>query len=161
MSVFSSVKALDVGDTAPVTSGTTETGATLNLGDVYKQNKYTLIFFFPKAGTSGCTAQGCSLRDAYDSLSKQGVAIIGASTDTVEKQAEFKKENHFPFTLLADPDKKIIDAFGVGTMRVPLMGELAHRQAYLVKDGKIIYADHKGSTTKQADDILAVLKTQS
>ena len=56
--------------------------------------------FYPRAGTSGCTAQGCSLRDSYEVLGKAGVAIIGVSTDSPAKQAEFKKDNRLPFTLL-------------------------------------------------------------
>ena len=147
-------KPLEIGADAPVLSALTETGATLNLADVYKQQSYTLVYFFPRAETSGCTAQGCSLRDAYEVLTKKGVAVIGVSTDSVAKQAEFKAAHHFPFTLLADPEKKVIDAFGVGTLWLPVLGTMAHRQAYLVHQGKIVYADHDGSTSKQAQDIL-------
>ena len=147
-------KPLDLGADAPAITATTETGATLNLGEVYKQNDYTLVYFYPRAKTSGCTAQGCSLRDAYEVLTKKGVAVIGVSTDSAAKQAEFKAEQHFPFTLIADPEKKVIDAFGVGTLWLPGLGTIAHRQAYLVHQGKIVYADHDGSTTKQAQDIL-------
>lgn len=142
---------LKPGDPAPAVSATTDAGATLDLADVYSKNKYTLVYFYPKAFTPGCTAQGCSLRDAYDVLAEKGVAIIGVSTDSVEAQKKFKDDNHFQFTLLADTDKKVKTAFGVpGEAR-------AARQAYLIKGGKIIYADHKGSTSKQADDILAAL----
>src|ERR1700679_300979 len=74
---------LKVGDAAPAVTGVTETGAQLNLGDVYKQQAYTLVYFYPRAGTSGCTKQGCSLRDAYEELTKKGVAVIGVSTDDV------------------------------------------------------------------------------
>ncbi len=142
---------LKPGDPAPAVSATTDTGATLDLAQVYSDNKYTLVYFYPKASTPGCTAQGCSLRDAYDVLAGKGVAIIGVSTDSVEAQRKFKADNHFQFTLLADTDKKVKTAF-----RVP--GEArAARQAYLIKAGRILYADHKGSTSKQAEDILAVL----
>lgn len=139
---------LNVGDPAPAVTGVTETGAELNLADVYKQQPYTLVYFFPKAFTPGCTAQGCSLRDAYDVLAKKGVAVIGVSTDSVEKQKEFKARERFPFTLIADTDKKVMKAFGQRGVW------FASRQAYLIHDGKIVYADHKGSTTKQAQDIL-------
>lgn len=142
---------LEVGATAPEVSGVTETGATLNLGEVYKQSPYTLVYFYPKAGTKGCTLQGCSLRDAYENLTTKGVTVIGVSTDTVEAQRKFKEEEHFPFTLIADTDQKVMKAFGVPGVK------FASRQAYLIHDGKIVYADHKGSTTKQADDILNFL----
>jgi peroxiredoxin Q/BCP len=161
MSTTAPGKPLDVNDPAPVLTAVTDTGATIDLGQVYQKNKYTLVYFYPRAGTPGCTAQGCSLRDAYEVLTKSGVTVIGVSTDDSAKQADFKKENHLPFTLIADPEKKVIDAFGVGTRNIPLLGTMAHRQAYLVKGGKIVYADHKGSTKTQADEILAFVKQDS
>ena len=82
---------LKIGDAAPVLSATTDAGTTLNLADVYKKNNYTLVWFYPKALTGGCTKQGCSLRDASADLKKHGVAVIGVSTDPVEKQKEFKR----------------------------------------------------------------------
>ena len=62
---FASAEPLKVGDAAPVVSGVTDSGATLNLGDLYKKNPYTLIYFYPKADTPGCTRQACGIRDAY------------------------------------------------------------------------------------------------
>jgi peroxiredoxin Q/BCP len=159
LAMFSFAKAdpLKVGDPAPVLSGTTETGATLNLGDVYKQQTYTLVYFYPKAGTSGCTKQGCSLRDAYEQLTQKGVAVIGVSHDTVEAQKAFKDEYHFPFPLIADHDKKVTGAFGVPDI---MLTGLATRQAFLIKDGKIVWADYKAATSKQADDVLKVVAAQ-
>ncbi|RRJ98296.1 peroxiredoxin [Opitutaceae bacterium TAV4] len=143
---------LDAGADAPHVSATTETGAKINLADVYSKNTYTLVFFYPKAFTGGCTAQSCSLRDGYESLAALGVAIIGVSTDNVETQRRFKEENRLPYTLLADTDKTVAQAFGQPS------GGRASRQAYLIKDNKIIYADHKGTTSKQAETILAFIK---
>src|ERR1700750_959570 len=102
---FAKAEALNVGDAAPVISGTTDEGATLNLGDVYKKNNYTVVWFYPKALTGGCTKQGCSLRDGAADLTKHGAAVVGVSVDPVEKQKEFKETNHFPFPLIADTDK--------------------------------------------------------
>lgn len=144
---------LKVGDPAPVLSATTDEGTTLNLGDVYQKNPYTLVWFYPKALTGGCTKQGCSLRDAAADLKKHGVAVIGVSTDSVEKQKEFKDVNHFPFPLLADTDKKVIKAFG----QTGLI--MASREAYLIKDGKIVYHDEK-QTDKQAENVLKFLNAQ-
>jgi peroxiredoxin Q/BCP len=151
---------LKVGDAAPAVTGVTETGAKLNLADVYKKQPYTLVYFYPKAETKGCTAQGCSLRDGYDELTKKGVAIIGVSLDNAEAQKAFKENHKFQFTLLADPDKTVVTAFGVPTKSIPALGEIAVRQAYLIKDGKIIYTDYKGTTDKQAETILKVLAEQ-
>jgi peroxiredoxin Q/BCP len=151
---------LKVGDKAPTVAGVTETGAMLNLGDVYAKQTYTLVYFYPKADTKGCTAQGCSLRDAYDELTKKGVAVIGVSLDNAAAQKAFKDKNNFQFTLIADPDKTVVNAFGVPTKSIPGLGEIALRQAYLIKDGKIIWLDYKAKTTDQAADVLKVLADQ-
>lgn len=149
-----------VGDPAPLVSATTDTGAKIDLGDVYSKHAYTLIYFYPKADTPGCTKQGCSLRDGYEALTKQGVAVIGVSHDDVKAQADFKKKYDLPFTLIADTDKAVINAFGVPTRTVPLMGEFASRSAYLIKGGKIVYTDYKGTTEQQAKVILDFIAAQ-
>ncbi len=146
---------LKVGDPAPAVSGVlTDEGKPLDLGAVYKKSPYTLVWFYPKALTGGCTKQGCSLRDANAELAKKGVTIIGVSTDPVEKQREFKEVNHFPFTLLADTDKKVVKAFGQSGVM------MAAREAYLIKDGRIVYKDEK-QTDKQAENVLAYLNSKS
>lgn len=145
-------EALQVGAAAPVLSAKTDDGSTLNLGDIYKANDYTLVWFYPKALTGGCTKQGCSLRDAAADLKARGVAVIGVSTDPVEKQKEFKDVNHFPFPLLADTDKAVIKAFGQNGA-----GPMAAREAYLVdRRGKVVYHDEK-QTEHQAEKVLEFL----
>lgn len=160
IAAFANAEPLKVGDKAPTVTAVTETGATLNLGDVYQKQKYTLVYFYPKADTKGCTAQGCSLRDAYEQLTKKGVAVIGVSLDNTADQKAFKDKYSFPFTLIADPDRKVVNAFGVPTRQVPNRGEFASRQAYLIKDRKIIYTDYTGTTDKQAEVILKVIADQ-
>jgi len=153
LAMFTSVASaepLKVGDAAPLVSAVTDSGTTLSLGDVYAKNAYTLVWFYPKALTGGCTKQGCSLRDANADLTAKGVAIIGVSTDTVEKQKEFKTVNNFPFPLLADTEKKVIKAFGQSAVM------FASREAYLIKDGKIVYKD-SGVTSEQAANVLKYL----
>lgn len=154
LGIFARAEALKVGADAPVVSATTDAGTTLNLGDVYKQNDYTLVWFYPKALTGGCTKQGCSLRDATADLKKKGVAVVGVSVDPVELQKKFKETNNFPFPLLADTDKKVIKAFGQSG------GMMASREAYLVdRKGKIVYHDEK-QTDKQAEMVLAFLNAK-
>jgi peroxiredoxin Q/BCP len=152
---FASADPLPVGAAAPAVSAPTDSGSTLDLASVYASNAYTLVYFYPKADTPGCTAQGCSLRDAYAELSAKGVAVIGVSTDSVEAQRAFKEKYKLPFTLLADTEKKVMRAFGQSGIM------FASREAYLIHKGKIVYADHKGSTKKQADDILAFLAAKT
>jgi peroxiredoxin Q/BCP len=155
ISFSSAAEPLAVGSPAPKVAALTDAGATLDLGDLYSKQKYTLVYFYPRADTPGCTAQGCSLRDAYEALTQKGVAIVGVSTDSVKSQAEFKAKYKFPFTLLADTEKAVLKAFGVGST----FG-FSSRQAFLIQDGKVVYADHKGSTKQQADDILKFLAAQ-
>lgn len=161
LAMTNSAKAeLKVGDKAPEVTGITETGQQLNLADVYSKQTYTLVYFFPKADTPGCTAQGCSLRDAYEKLTKEGVAVIGVSLDQVGAQKAFKEKYDFPFTLMADPDRTVIDAFGVTVKDVPTFGKFAKREAFLIRDGKIVWADYSAKTTEQADDVLKVIAEQ-
>ncbi len=145
---------LQVGDAAPLVSAVADNGKTLVLGDVYARQAYTLVYFYPKAGTSGCTAQGCSLRDAYEDLVARGVAVIGVSTDSVAAQRLFKEANHFPFPLIADTDQKVMQAFGVGTYPG---SNHAQRQAFLIKEGKVVWLDQTASTSRQATDVLKVI----
>lgn len=156
LTMFSFLNAapLEVGADAPAVSALADDGKELNLADVYSKNDYTLVYFYPKAGTSGCTRQGCSLRDAYADLTKKGVAVVGVSTDSVEAQRKFREEQNFPFPLLADTEKNVVKAFGQSGLM------FASRQAYLIHKGKIVYADHKGSTTEQANDILKYLASK-
>jgi thioredoxin-dependent peroxiredoxin len=152
---FARAEPLKIGDKAPVVSAKTDDGSTLNLGDVYKKNDYTLVWFYPKALTGGCTKQGCSLRDASAELKKKGVAVVGVSVDPVAKQKEFKDVNHFPYPLLADTDKKVMTAFGQDAAK-----PVAAREAYLVdRNGKIVYHDEK-QTEKQAEKVLEFLNSK-
>jgi thioredoxin-dependent peroxiredoxin len=142
-----------VGDNAPAASGITDAGQKINFADIYSKQTYTLVYFYPKADTPGCTAQGCSLRDGYEALTQKGVAVIGVSHDGVDAQKAFKDKYHLPFTLVADTDDTVMAAFGVPTYP----GGMAHRSAYLIKGGKVVYTDYKGTTKTQAQAILDVL----
>jgi peroxiredoxin Q/BCP len=149
-----SADSLKVGDAAPVVSGTTDAGAALNLGELYGKHDYTVVWFYPKALTGGCTKQGCSLRDAATDLTKHGATVVGVSLDSVEKQKEFKDANHFPFPLIADTDKTVAKAFGQSALVV------ASRECYVInREGKIVYKD-AGVTDQQAANVLAFLATQ-
>lgn len=147
---------LKIGDPIPSVTADDQDGRPVNLAEAGKSG-YTLIYFYPKAMTPGCTAQACSLREAYCELQNKGVKIFGVSLDTVDSQKEFSEKEHLPFDLLSDREKKITSAFGVPL----LLNGFASRQAYLFKDGKLVWMDTHASTEKQASDVLAVLAQQS
>jgi peroxiredoxin Q/BCP len=113
---------------------------------------YLLVYFYPKADTPGCTKQACSLRDSYAALTEKGVKIFGVSTDSVKAQKAFKDKYKLPFDLLADEDGTVVTAFGV-----PKTMGFAKRQAFLFKDGKLVWRDLTASTEQQAADVLKVV----
>src|SRR5262245_44643608 len=98
-----SAQALPVGAAAPVLEAVNQDGQKLNLGDYYRKG-LVLVYFYPKADTPGCTAQACSLRDAYTDLLQEGVTVIGVSHDGPAAQKKFQEKYRLPFVLLADTD---------------------------------------------------------
>ncbi len=75
--------------------------------------KRLLIFFFPKAGTSGCTDQACGFRDAFPQIEAKGALVIGISPDAPKALAKWRAKESLPYILLSDPDHRLADAFGV------------------------------------------------
>ncbi|MGH8045637.1 MAG: peroxiredoxin [Chthoniobacterales bacterium] len=148
---------LTVGAAAPDITANDENGKPVKFSDVYKKGELTLVYFYPKANTGGCTAQACSLRDAIVDLKEIGVTVIGVSHDTPAEQLSFKTKFELPFTLIADSDGAVIKAFGVPTYP----GGMAHRQSFIVKDGKIAWRSLDAKTkehAKEVEDAVAALK---
>ncbi len=139
---------LDVGAPAPALTAPDENGNPVDLAAVFEQGM-TLVYFYPKADTPGCTAQACSLRDEIADLTTAGVTVLGVSNDSPEAQKKFKEKYNLPFTLLADSEGKVIEAFGVPTM---VMG-IAKRQSFLVKDGKIAWRSLNAQTATHAAEV--------
>ena len=102
---------LKVGDNAPSFSGTDQNGKQHSLAD-YKGKKL-VVFFYPKANTPGCTAEACDLRDNYERFQSNNYELLGVSADSAKAQKKFEEKYSFPFSLLADEDKSVIEAFGV------------------------------------------------
>lgn len=143
---------LAVGADAPKLVCQDQDGKEVKLADAYAKG-LTLFFFYPKANTPGCTKQACSLRDGFADLEKKSVKVYGVSFDDVASQKKFQGDHKLPYSLLADPEGKIVSAFGV-----PAKGKYASRQAYLVKDGKIAWRSLQASTDKQAADVMKALE---
>ncbi|MFM7182539.1 MAG: peroxiredoxin [Verrucomicrobiales bacterium] len=139
---------IELGAPAPAVTASDHDGKDVDIA-AESATGYTFVFFYPKANTPGCTKQACSLRDAYTSLTTKGIKVIGVSRDTVVNQKSFATEQKLPYRLLADPDGKVTEAFGV-----PTLANLAKRQAYLFKDGRLVWRDLAASTDQQAAEVL-------
>jgi peroxiredoxin Q/BCP len=145
-------KALAVGDPAPDVTAQDQDGQPIRLTDLYGEG-YTLIYFYPKAGTFGCTIQACGFRDAFDELRSRGVRVIGVSSDRPGAQRQFREKYRLPFTLLADSGRTAAKAFGVSV----ILG-MTFRQSFLIKDGKIIWRDLSASVRNPEAEVLRAVE---
>ena len=148
-------KPLEVGDAAPDVVSRDERGNEVRLADFYGDG-FTLVYFYPKADTPGCTAQACSLRDDFAELQARGVRVVGVSADGPEAQRRFKEKYRLPFVLLADRERAVAKAFGV-----PLVLGMTHRQSFLIHGARIVWRDLSASTRAQAKDVLNALERLS
>lgn len=103
--------ALVIGDKIPASLGKDQNGKEVVSKDF--EGKKLALYFYPKDNTPGCTAQACSLRDGYQDLIKEGYAIVGVSVDSEESHQKFITKYELPFTLIADTNKQLVEAFGV------------------------------------------------
>ena len=149
----SKVKALEVGDQAPVIVVADQSGTDISLADVYAKGP-TLVYFYPKADTPGCKAQACSLRDSFADLSAENLQILGVSRDSSESQKKFQGKYNLPFTLLADLDGKVAEAFGVPSI---LGMPVSRRQSFIVKGEKIVWKSASAKTGDHAAEVQAAL----
>ena len=155
LALFAQGAPLAVGASAPEISAVDQDGKTVNFKNVYVKGP-TLVYFYPKADTPGCTKQGCSIRDSWEDLKKAGIQVIGVSEDKVEAQKAFAQKYNLPHTLIADSDGKVAAAFGTDMILGKL---LTQRQSFLVKDGKIAWTMLKGTSTEtHAKDVLAAVQ---
>lgn len=132
------MKTLQAGDTVPNFTVNDEAGNSVSLSD-YKGKKL-VVFFYPKANTPGCTAEACNLRDHYAALQDAGYSLLGVSADSEKKQANFKNKFDFPFPLLADENKEVINAFGVWGPKKFMGKEYdgIHRKTFLVDGNGVV-----------------------
>lgn len=101
---------LTAGMPAPHFEGTDQNGKTVKLSSFL--GKKVVLYFYPKDDTPGCTAEACSLRDNYNELLKKGFIVLGVSPDSEKSHAKFAGKYNLPFPLIADPQKKILSAYG-------------------------------------------------
>jgi len=101
---------LSTGDPAPDFTLPTDDGRTVSLAD--SRGRKTIVYFYPAAMTPGCTAQACDFTDSLSSLHAAGYDVLGISPDPPAKLATFREEDGLTITLLSDPDKSVIQAYG-------------------------------------------------
>ncbi|MBS1528329.1 MAG: thioredoxin-dependent thiol peroxidase [Bacteroidetes bacterium] len=102
---------LKEGDKAPGFTAKDQDGNTVSLSDF--KGKSLVLYFYPQDDTPTCTKEACNFRDNYQSLLTQGFSVVGVSFDTEKSHKKFIKKYNLPFPLISDPDKKIIEAYGV------------------------------------------------
>ncbi|MCX6171674.1 MAG: thioredoxin-dependent thiol peroxidase [Flavobacterium sp.] len=147
---------LKKGDKAPSFSGKDQDGNNHALTD-YKGKKL-VVFFYPKANTPGCTAEACDLRDNFERFNINNYALLGVSADNAKAQANFKNKFEFPFPLLADEDKSVIQAFGVWGPK-KFMGKVydgIHRTTFVINEEGFI--DEVITEVKTKDHASQILK---
>jgi len=142
---------LELGETAPDARVFDVRGEEVWLRHFYGR-PFTLIYFFPKANTYGCTKQACGLRENFEPLKARDVTVIGISADRPETQRRFSEKLHLPFLLLADPKHEAARAFGV-----PLVAGFPRRQAFLIRGDTLVWRDLHAETTRHAATVLRAL----
>jgi peroxiredoxin Q/BCP len=143
------------GIAAPAFKTTDANGETVNLKDF--RGKKVVLYFYPKDDTPGCTKEACSFRDAFSKFKKRGITILGVSPDSEKSHQKFVSKYKLPFTLLADTDHSIADAYGVYGEK-KFMGRTymgIHRTTFLIDEkGKIKKVFEKVKPEDHADEVL-------
>ena len=146
------------GDVAPGFSATTNGGGRVSLADF--KGKDVVLYFYPKDDTPGCTREACAFRDHFAEFKKRGAVVLGVSTDPVKSHDKFAGKYKLPFMLLADEDKKIVEAYGVWGEK-SFMGRKylgTHRVTFLIgPDGRIKRIWPKVKPEEHAAEVLAAL----
>ena len=149
---------LKEGDKAPEFTALTNGGGEVSLSDF--KGKSVILYFYPRDNTPGCTKEACAFRDEFAAFKKKGAVVLGVSTDSAKSHDKFVEKQKLPFTLLADGDKKIVQAYGVWGekrfMGMKFMG--TNRVTFLIgPDGRIKKIWPKVKPAQHAEEVLASL----
>jgi len=150
---------LTKGDMAPTFTTKDQNGKEIKLSD-YKGSKVAL-YFYPKDMTPGCTNQACNLRDNFAELKEEGIVVLGVSPDDEARHQKFIDKHELPFTLIADTEKEVINAYGVWGPKKFMGKEYdgLHRTTFLInEEGKIHEVIKKPKTKAHAEEILNLFK---
>jgi len=141
---------VQIGDKVPAFQATTQTGESFT--DASLIGKKHILFFYPQDDTPTCTKEACNLRDNYSFLEKQGYTVLGISKDTEKKHQKFIEKYNLPFSLIADPDLSVLNAFGfygpkmfmgkqvTGTYRTTVITDEQGMITHIIED--VVAADH-------------------
>jgi peroxiredoxin Q/BCP len=141
------------GDTAPLFTGQDQDGKTFKLKSLIGK-KIVLLYFYPKDNTPGCTKEACGFRDRLGELQTNNVEVIGVSFDSAENHKKFIADYNLNFRLLADPDGKIVDAYGVQVVG----RKMARRVSFLIGlDGKIVHVTDSGNPDLHFNEMNAAI----
>ena len=149
---------LKSGDKAPNFSSINQDGKTISLSDFNGQK--LVLFFFPKANTPGCTLEACNLSDNFDRFKAAGYNILGVSADSTKRQLNFKNKYNFPYDLLADENKSVINSYGVWGPKKFMGREYdgIHRVTFIMNESsEVMHVVHKPKTKDHANEILKLL----
>lgn len=150
---------LAVGTKAPEFTTVDQEGKRRSLSDF--QGKKLILYFYPKDNTSGCTKEACAFRDHFDRFRQLGVEVVGVSIDSEKSHQSFAQKYALPFTLLADADKSLVQAYGVWGEK-SLYGKKylgTHRVTYLIDEsGRVAAVFPKVKPEKHAEELLALLE---
>jgi peroxiredoxin Q/BCP len=146
---------LNAGDQAPDFSTKDAKGNPVKLSD-FKGQK-VVVYFYPKDDTPGCTKEACSFRDSHDTYEQSGIKVLGVSLDNEDSHQAFASKYNLPFTLLADTDHSVSDAFGVygeqswGDKK--FMG-VARKTFLIDEQGKVKKVFDKVNVEAHADEVM-------
>ena len=149
---------IEEGKPAPDFALESDTGETIRLSEL--RGKPVVLYFYPKDDTTGCTTQACGIRDSYAEFEQAGAVVLGVSPDDVASHVKFRNKYELPFTLLADPDHKVADLYGVWGEK-KYMGRTylgVSRSTFVIAaDGTVKRVLHKVKPATHAEDVLAIL----
>ena len=149
--------ALKVGDKAPEFNLKDSFDNDVSLEDF--KGKRIIVYFYPKDNTPGCTKEACNLRDNYDTLKDNDFEVVGVSADTSAKHLNFIAKYELPFSLIADTEKEVINAFGCWGLK-KFMGreyEGILRKTFVIENGNIVKIFEKVKTTDHYNQIMEAL----
>ncbi|HXK91583.1 MAG TPA: thioredoxin-dependent thiol peroxidase [Bacteroidales bacterium] len=150
---------LDKGQKAPDFSFIHISGKEMKLSDM--KGKKVILYFYPKDNTSGCTKEACNFRDNYEYLTKLGFEVIGVSPDNEKSHNNFREKYNLNFTLVPDPDKKIINQYGVWDKKIRCGKETEGllRTTFVIDENSIIQEVIKNvDTANSTQQLLDILK---